>query len=181
LVENYYINEETDEEFNLNYKNVLKEDETVSFSSNAFEQSNKILWRQTASYIISTIDTKKKLFRNTLQCAWIREQYKDTIDLKYVLAILNSKFIKFVYNKYVREAGRVFPQVKIGKVKRLPFRIINLYKQKPFINLVNQILTSKKANPRVDTAALEAEIDKLVYELYGLTEEEIKIVEASVG
>jgi len=42
---------------------------------------------------------------------------------------------------------------------------------------VNQILSDKKADPQADTGALEAEIDRMVYELYGLTEEEIAIVE----
>ncbi len=42
------------------------------------------------------------------------------------------------------------------------------------------ILTVKKANPQADTSKLEKEIDVLVYELYGLTEEEIQIVEESV-
>ncbi len=42
------------------------------------------------------------------------------------------------------------------------------------------ILTSKKANPQADTTALEAKIDQLVYALYGLTDEEIQIVEESV-
>ena len=41
------------------------------------------------------------------------------------------------------------------------------------------ILTAKKANPQADTTALETEIDQMVYELYGLTEEEIAIVEGS--
>ena len=44
-----------------------------------------------------------------------------------------------------------------------------------------QNLAAKKAKPQAGTTALEAEIDKFVYELYGLTEEEIKIVEESVG
>jgi len=46
--------------------------------------------------------------------------------------------------------------------------------------LIGMILTAKKANPQADTTALEAEIDHLVYELYGLTDEEIAIVEESV-
>ena len=46
---------------------------------------------------------------------------------------------------------------------------------------IYQILSAKKSDPNSDTSKLEAEIDKLVYELYGLTEEEIKIVEESVG
>ena len=40
-----------------------------------------------------------------------------------------------------------------------------------------KILIAKKSDPKADTTALEKEIDQLVYQLYGLTEEEIKIVE----
>jgi len=43
----------------------------------------------------------------------------------------------------------------------------------------DQILTIKKANPKTDTTDLEAKIDEIVYELYGLTDEEIAIVEGS--
>lgn len=48
------------------------------------------------------------------------------------------------------------------------------------IALVDKILAAKKANPQVDTSAWEREIDGLVYELYGLTEEEVKVVEGGV-
>ena len=62
---------------------------------------------------------------------------------------------------------------------RLPIpRQISNEDQKPIIQLVTQILTQKKNNPKADTSILEREIDKLVYELYGLTEEEIKIIES---
>ena len=47
-------------------------------------------------------------------------------------------------------------------------------------SLVTRILDAKRADPGADTAALEAEIDQLVYGLYGLTEEEITVV-AGVG
>ncbi|MGQ9844587.1 MAG: class I SAM-dependent DNA methyltransferase, partial [Spirochaetota bacterium] len=43
--------------------------------------------------------------------------------------------------------------------------------------LVDKILAAKKQNPQADTSHWEREIDRLVYELYGLTEEEIRIVE----
>jgi hypothetical protein len=59
--------------------------------------------------------------------------------------------------------------------------------QQPFITLVEQILDAKKQPPSspfskgelpdADTSALEQQIDKMVYELYGLTQEEIEIVE----
>ena len=44
-------------------------------------------------------------------------------------------------------------------------------------DLVSRILRAKRNNSSADTSALESEIDRLVYQLYGLTEEEIKIVE----
>jgi len=42
-------------------------------------------------------------------------------------------------------------------------------------------LQQKQEDPSADTRALEAEIDRMVYDLYGLTEEEIRIVEEGVG
>jgi adenine-specific DNA-methyltransferase len=44
---------------------------------------------------------------------------------------------------------------------------------------VNRILAAKEANPAADTSALEREIDHQVYALYGLTPEEIAIVEGT--
>jgi adenine-specific DNA-methyltransferase len=49
--------------------------------------------------------------------------------------------------------------------------------QQPFIDKVNEILALKSQNPQADTQALEQEIDAMVYELYGLSEEEIAIIE----
>ena len=48
--------------------------------------------------------------------------------------------------------------------------------QKPFITLVDKILSTKENNPKADTSNLEKEIDELVYKLYELAEEEIEIV-----
>jgi len=49
--------------------------------------------------------------------------------------------------------------------------------QQPIISLVNQIFSAKQADPMADTVALERKIDKLVYGLYELTEEEIAVIE----
>ena len=67
-----------------------------------------------------------------------------------------------------------FDKYYIGK---LPVKDISLKSQQPFITLVSQILSLKQSDPQADTSALEAEIDQMVYKLYGLTEDEIKIVE----
>ena len=48
--------------------------------------------------------------------------------------------------------------------------------QQPIVDLVEKIVADKAADPVADTSALEGEIDRMVYELYGLTEEDIAIV-----
>lgn len=52
-------------------------------------------------------------------------------------------------------------------------------KQEPVERLVDKILTAKQRDPEADTSALEREIDQLVYTLYGLTPEEIQIIEGA--
>jgi hypothetical protein len=60
---------------------------------------------------------------------------------------------------------------------RIPIPKISRAEQQPIESLVAQILAAKQANPAAAVNRLEAEIDALVYRLYGLTEEEIAVVE----
>ena len=62
-------------------------------------------------------------------------------------------------------------------LRKFPIKKIGTVEQQPFISIVDQILETKKFDPNADTTALEKEIDKIVYELYGLSEEEIRIIE----
>ena len=61
----------------------------------------------------------------------------------------------------------------------IPIKKIPPSEQIPFVQLINQILDAKKRDRDAHTTAWEREIDRLVYELYGLTEEEITIVEGT--
>jgi len=70
-----------------------------------------------------------------------------------------------------------FPQITVFTLGQIPLPETLEKNQEQLIHIVSKILTAKKSNPTADTNSLEAEIDRLVYELYGLTEEEIKIVE----
>jgi len=69
--------------------------------------------------------------------------------------------------------------VELSKVffDKIPIKIPDLETEKVFEPLVDRILSAKQVNPKADTSALEREIDQLVYELYGLTGEEIAIIE----
>jgi hypothetical protein len=79
----------------------------------------------------------------------------------------------------VQEEGRVFAQVKTVVLKELPIKEISKESQQPFIDKVNEILLLKTEDSKTDTQVLEQEIDAMVYELYGLSVEEIAIVEGS--
>ena len=68
-------------------------------------------------------------------------------------------------------------QVDKEPLMSIPLPIVNTEEQYSIAELVNQIIEFKTINPSTDISALESEIDRLVYQLYGLTEEEIKIVE----
>jgi len=97
---------------------------------------------------------------------------------KYILGLLNSKLIGHIFRLRVPLKGDVFPEFRVFDLnKQIPVKNISLTKQQQLIDLVNQILSAKKGNPAADTTEFEQEIDELVYELYGLTEEEIKIIE----
>jgi adenine-specific DNA-methyltransferase len=62
-------------------------------------------------------------------------------------------------------------------VSRLPIPKATSTEKVKLTSLVDRILAAKKKNVDADTSALEREIDQQVYALYGLTPEEIKIVE----
>jgi len=179
LIDRYWISEKTDEFFNLNYENILKDNESASFTRTAFLISPKIIWRQTASCLQATIDTEGRWFRNTIQCAYVKPQYEPQIDPYYLLGVVNSKFIAFTYNKLVREAGRVFPQVKITHVKKLPLAIPSKAQQNEIAKKVKLVLSAKRAAHNADTSKLENEINEQIYGIYKLTAAEIKTVQES--
>jgi hypothetical protein len=88
------------------------------------------------------------------------------------LGILNSHLINIWYKNFDTDL-----EIKLVSVKSIPVREISQEQQQPIISLVDQILTAKKSNPKADTSELEKEIDNLVYKLYQLTYDEVKIID----
>lgn len=144
----------------------------------------KIIIRQTADRIIGSIDENQFYPLDSLHMLSLIKKihgFRENDSLKYFLAILNSKLFVFLYHQELNEQGKVYPQIKKVTLQKLRLVISDKSTAKDLVFYVNKILTSKKENPEADTSALEREIDELVYKLYGLTEEEIRIVEGSVG
>lgn len=97
--------------------------------------------------------------------------------LKFLLAILNSKVSEWYFNLIGTTTGMGTNRWKKYKIELLPIKIPSEYQEKLFEQKVDEIIAITKQNSLTDTSKLENEIDQMVYELYGLTEEEIKIVE----
>jgi hypothetical protein len=145
-----------------------------------FSFAPKILIRGNDTRITAVLDTDGSVF---VGIYGIKIEGEIESKGNYLLALLNSKLYQWIFltkNPSIKIGGDYF-SINSPHILRLPFVISENRIDKFIKNLVNQILTAKKANPQADTAALEAEIDKLVYDLYGLTDEEIAIVEESVG
>lgn len=94
-------------------------------------------------------------------------------DYRFLLATLNSEFMNWYFLSFLSESLHFYP----NDAKELPIPKISAEEQRPFIDLVNRILQAKDDNPSADTSDLESQIDDLVYKLYGLTPEEIAVVE----
>lgn len=104
-------------------------------------------------------------------------------NLKYLLGVLNSRLCRFYFNLICNSSGMATIQWKKFSVEKIPVPEItaqNKVQTQKIIELVDQILAIKKENPETDTSELEEKIDQLVYKLYDLTDEEIKIVEENV-
>jgi len=113
----------------------------------------------------------------------------------YLLGIINSSLMTWYHHhKNPKAKKELFPKVLVSDINKLPIHKIELSDQKDkkyydkIISLVNHMISLKKQLSSSKTEnektiinrqieATDRQIDKLVYELYGLTEEEIKIIE----
>jgi type I restriction-modification system DNA methylase subunit len=207
----------------------------------------KIVIRQTSDHIIAAIDKNGYLDLNNVHNVFINK--KMDITYEYLLVILNSKLIDFIYKYLVPELGRVFAEVKGVKLAELPIYLADKKKQSPLIEIAEKMVAmnlhlkneingfydwimhsynieklsqklekyyelsfddflnevkKKKVNVKSrenyqtlkeefeksitiinpllqQIKETDNEIDQMVYNLYGLTNEEIKIIEDSLN
>ncbi len=118
-----------------------------------------------------------------------------SFSMKYLLGLLNSSLLSFLYplvsNKIVRDS---FPRLSVADLRKLPIRRVDLahpedqIQHDKMVTVVEQMLQTKerlaasktdaeKNRLELQCGSLDRQIDEAVYELYGLTEDEVKIVE----
>ena len=97
---------------------------------------------------------------------------------KFVLALLNSKALDYYYRKkFSTKKEDVFPEIQTYLYEQLPIPRVSEVQQQPIVELVDKIISYKRINPLIDTSEWERQIDKLVYDLYGLDDTERKLIE----
>ncbi len=102
--------------------------------------------------------------------------------LRYLLGMLHSKLITFAFKTFYAGGGLGESGYRYKKafIERLPIPQITPQNQKLADKITDgakAILEAKEKDPKANTQKLEKEIDALVYQLYNLTDEEIKIIE----
>jgi len=160
-----------------------------------FLSDKKIIVRQTGDTIIAALDTNK--FYTLDNTHLIILSSDSEMKSEYILGLLNSRLIDKYYAALSGEKGRLFAQVRISNLSKLPIRridfsapaeksahdeIVQLVEKMLALQKERQAFTSKLYQDEIqkverEIAYVDEEINQRVYRLYGLTEDEVKIVE----
>lgn len=103
---------------------------------------------------------------------------KDDSSLNILWAVLNSKLATFYHFNHSPKATKgAFPKILVSDVKTFPLPNIDEETRIVIDEKVSRILSAKQSDPSADTTAMENEIDFMVYKLYGLTYDEVLVVD----
>ena len=135
---------------------------------NEFERE-KIIWQAISKRIAFAYDPKGYYYCD------VTTYFMTGENLKYILAILNSKLFEYALLKIYLE-GDTFKS-KNAIIQNFPIPKVNEDREKPLVDIVDEIVNIKGGNPFADTSSLEKRVNILVYHLYGLTYDEVLIVD----
>lgn len=157
-------------------------DSTSYLANNKGKKSHHYLEPRLVMQGITGVDEKSRLKMTMLKagvfCGNSVNYVRITdskVGVKYVLGILNSRLLNWFFKTTSTNSN-----VNGYEVDNLPF-VAGMKQQRPVEELVTKILVAKAASATADTTSLEAEIDVLVYHLYGLKYEEVLLVEPGFG
>ena len=136
-------------------------------------QQERIVIRQIGKVPVVGICREGILSSNTMYSVFLKKdsQYR----LYYILSVLNSKFIQYYWTHKYSDNKNLFPKIKKCQLVNLPIPEAESSTQEKIESLAKRILSESEPNKET----LQQEIDSIINKLYGLTEEEISIVEAS--
>ena len=172
-----------------------KNGDVVGFNKKFFSLPEKLLSRQTASHLIATYDNKQFYTNRTLHSHKVRDEFSKDFPLKFVLALFNSELLDFYYQQIKSKRGksRAMPQVNLSFIRQLPLKVVLKKDRDKIVGLVDKILmlnneiirfgdkqTEERKRLEDKIRAIDTEINNLIYKIYGITEEEKKVIEESL-
>jgi hypothetical protein len=122
-----------------------------------FEAKEKILIRQTSSYPICALDTEQFYTLDTVHNGLILSESYESL---YLLCLLNSKLLRFLYENSINESGKVFAQVKIIYIDPLPIKNTTIQEQQKFIDKAILIAKDKKELSKIATSFYDLLLSK---------------------
>ena len=155
----------------------------------------KILVRRTGDKLLAMIDEDKYFASNNFFVLYEKDKLKEKLSLKYLLAILNSSLSTWYFLTIQPRKGKLFAEIKINHLAEIPIYKIDFSDKKEkakhdkLVKLTDKILKLNKqlqSTPensdkwngiKKEIGKVDGEIDERVFELYGLGEEEIGIIE----
>jgi hypothetical protein len=157
-----------------------------------FENAEKLFFRRVGDRLIATYDDEKFYALNTLVVITLK--VKNDLNLKYLLGLINCNLFNYYYITYLKSTKKVFSEIQARQLAQLPIRIIDFSNPadvtchdrmvalvQSMLDLHKQLASATGEHERTllqrRIEATDRQIDRLVYELYDLTEEEIAIVE----
>ena len=132
-----------------------------------------ILWKDLSSVDNKSIKASVKRYSRHSRAAM--EEYSRTVSLEYLLAVLNSKYAHTLLALQRGDDYHIYPE----HMRNIPIAIASEKVQKHIGCIVKDIVESKGKNE--DTSALENEIDIILYHLYGLTYDEVLVVDPTTS
>ena len=130
----------------------------------------KIIWSKLSDLAKFTYDEQGHYLINTVL-------FMVGEDLKYILAVMGSKPCQWYFNQIATTTGMGTNEWINNRVEKLAVPAPTPTQKAQAETLVNQVLAAKAASATADTTALEAQIDVLVYHLYGLRYAQVKLIE----
>ena len=165
------VGEDTDR-FKINYKESFVSSEHKEYKrlENFFKLDNMILLRRVSKDLKSTIPNKHYSFNKNLYGISLKSEYSNY----FVCGLLNSELLNFYYKfKYSTKKEDMFPEIQKYLYEQLPIKSIsekNKKIEKTIIELVKKLLVDSENQTHLE------ELDKEVYKLYELNENQIKII-----
>ena len=138
-----------------------------------FEVPEKLVTQRVNSsmQLLVAYDDKQNYFLDTTNVSNYKTWNKN-FSLKFLCGVLNSKVINYWYPHKYR-----MPTIGGYELSSIPIPSASKEQQKSIIDIVDEILVAKEKNPSIDISFLMQEIDTIMYHLYGLTYDEVLIVD----